>query len=292
MDFDNVYILAIGANISFAIGSLIYTNFARRFHARWMNFFKAIIAVIAFGIFFVFTYDFDFFHAKQFWGLFLSGLIGLGIGDIFLLYAFRHFGAGRTLMVFGFQPVLLGVLSFFLFNQAVTTNQILSIFLFIICLLVISHEQFQANKKWEVVGLVAAVAGVFLDGIGVIITRYSFDLDPRLTSMEGNFYRCLGAVVAFLFVKMKYEINFMENNRKLSRKDWVTVIIGSLLGTFVSLGFYLKAVQTGHLASISGIAITGSLFSSIVECIHQKKWPSWHLNLSFGLFMIGVFFLF
>lgn len=289
---DNVYSLAIGANISFAIGSLIYADYAKRFHARWMNFFKAVVAVIAFGLFFLYSFDFDFFNTKQFLGLFLSGFIGLGLGDIFLLYAFAHFGAGRTLMVFGFQPVLLGVMSYFFFGQEVTLTQIFSIFLFIGCLLTISHEHYRVNRKWEFIGLLAAIAGVFLDGAGVVLTRYAFDLEPRLTSMEGNFYRCLGAVASFIFVKMKYDIDFMKFNRMLDRKQWVVVIIGSLLGTFVSLGFYLKAVQTGHLASISGIAITGSLFSSMVECVVEKKWPSLHLVFAFSLFLVGAFFLF
>lgn len=289
---NEVYLLAIGANISFAIGSLIYADYSKRFHARWMNFFKAIIAVLAFGLFFLYSFDFDFFNTKQFIGLFLSGFIGLGIGDIFLLYAFSHFGAGRTLMVFGFQPVLLGVLSYFLFGQEVTSSQIFSIGLFILCLLTISHEQYRANRKWELIGLLAAVLGVFLDGMGVVLTRWSFDLDPRLTSMEGNFYRCLGAVFSFVFIRYKYSIDYFKFNRQLNRNEWLILIIGSLLGTFVSLGFYLKAVQTGHLASISGIAITGSLFSSMIECIRSKKWPSFHLVFAFGLFLIGAFFLF
>lgn len=289
---DTVYSLAICANISFAIGSLIYADYAKRFHARWMNFFKAVVAVIAFGIFFLYSFEFNFFNTKQFLGLFFSGFIGLGLGDIFLLYAFAHFGAGRTLMVFGFQPVLLGVMSYFIFGQEVTFTQILSIFLFIGCLFTIGHEQYRVHRKWELLGLVAAIAGVFLDGAGVILTRYAFDLEPRLTSMEGNFYRCLGAVSSFIFVKMKYDIDFTKFNRQLDAKQWFVVIIGSLLGTFVSLGFYLKAVQTGHLASISGIAITGSLFSSLVECIVQRKFPSYHLLFAFSLFLVGAFFLF
>lgn len=287
-----VYWLAIGANISFAIGSLIYADYSKRFHARWMNFFKAIVALIGFGLFFLYSFDFDFFNFKQFLGLFLSGFIGLGIGDIFLLYAFSHFGAGRTLMVFGFQPVLLGVMSYFLFAQEVSSSQVFSIGLFILCLLTISHEQFRANRKWEVIGLMAAVAGVFLDGMGVILTRWSFDLDPRLTSMEGNFYRCLGAVISFAFIRFKYPVDYLKFNRQLTSHEWGVLIFGSLMGTFISLGLYLKAVQTGHLASISGIAITGSLFSSAVECIRQRKWPSLHLVFAFALFLVGAFFLF
>ena len=91
-------------------------------------------------------------------------------------------------MVFGFQPVLLGVMSYFIFGQEVTFTQILSIFLFIGCLFTIGHEQYRVHRKWELPALVAAIAGVFLDGAGVILTRYAFDLEPRLTSMEGKFF--------------------------------------------------------------------------------------------------------
>ena len=288
----HVYLLAISANISFAIGSLIFTVYTRRFHARWMNFFKALIALFVFGIAFIMSFEAQKFHLSQFGFLFLSGFIGLGIGDIFLLQAFKDFGAGRTLMVFGFQPVIIGFLSYFLFNQAVSFSQVLAIAVFILCLLTIGHENFQKNKSWQLSALGAALAGVVLDALGVIITRYAFDLSPALTSMEGNFFRCLGAITAFIFIRLKYQLDFVKFNKMLTKKDWVIVSFGSIMGTFVSLALYLRAIQIGHLASISGIAITGSLFCGIVECLYAKKLPSVHLLGAFMLFLVGAFFLF
>jgi drug/metabolite transporter (DMT)-like permease len=65
------------------------------------------------------------------------------------------------------------------------------------------------------------------------------------------------------------------------------VSLGAVLGTFLSLGFFLKAVQTGHLASVSGVAITGTLFSSAFECLWERKWPTKTLWVALGLFLLG-----
>jgi len=289
---EEVYLLALGANITFAIASLIFTQFSRRFNALWMNCYKAIVAFVFFGVFFLFNFKFDFFNSYQFFGLMLSGFIGLGIGDVFLLHAFKHFGAGRTLMVFGFQPFFIGILSYILFGQEISTNQMIAILLFIACLLTIGHEYFQANKRWEVLGLLAAIGGILFDAIGIIITRYAFDLDPRLTAMEGNFYRCIGGVLAFVFIRIWFKINLIKFTSELDLKENLKAIFASALGTFIALGLYLKAVQTGHLASISAIAITGSLFSATAEHIQQRKWPNMHLWLALSLFLAGAYFLY
>ncbi|MGB0453222.1 MAG: EamA family transporter [Bacteriovoracaceae bacterium] len=287
----SVYYYVIGSNLAFAIGSLIFAQYSRLNGAKWMNCIKALIATFAFGVFNVFTFGFDFFNSLQFFGLFLSGFIGLGIGDIFLLKAFQHFGPGRTSIVFGFQPLIIGVLSFFLFGQAVSMNQMIAIAFFMGCLFVISFEQFKVNQSWEFKGLIAALIGVSMDACGIVVTRYAFDLDPRLSSLEGNFYRCLGALFAFVIISRFVSLELGKKFKKLSSRQKSMVVIGSLLGTFISLGLYLNAVQTGHLASIAGIAITGSLFSNSVECLAEKKWPSVHLLISFALFLIGSQFL-
>ena len=83
----DVIYLALGANLCFAIASQIFTYFSRVISAIWMNCFKALIALFAFGAYLFITQSWvgaDLYSGGL---LFLSGFLGLAIGDVFLLKA-------------------------------------------------------------------------------------------------------------------------------------------------------------------------------------------------------------
>lgn len=286
-----VYFYALGANLSFALGSLIFTHYSRKVSSSWMNLVKALVAALCFFFFVSMTSGWHTLGKGQMGIFFLSGMLGLGIGDIFMLRGFSQLGPGRSMMIFGFQPLLLGVLSYFFFNQEVTSRQLVAIIFLILCLLTFSLERYRRNGHWDLNGLIDIIIGVTLDAIGVVLTRTAFEMDPAATSWEGNFYRSIGAVMIMLFIYRIKPFGLIENFKIQSLKGRGAIVLGSFLGTFLSLGFYLKAVQTGHLATISAISITGSLFSSTFECLYEKRWPSIYLVISYGLFLIGTKFL-
>jgi drug/metabolite transporter (DMT)-like permease len=283
-----VYFYGLGANLAFALGSQIFTMYSRSISSAWMNCFKALIGLMGFGIYVSFFGTWHSISLPFFSLFFLSGFMGLGVGDIFLLKAFSEMGPGRTLMLFGFQPLIIGILSYFVFGQTVDSHKFWAILFFILCLGTFSIESFKRSGHWQLKAIAIAFIGMSLDAVGVIITRYSFDNNPALSAMEGNFHRCIGAISVFVLLSFVRPFSFIKKWNQQPLKDKSLLIIGSLLGTFLSLSLYLKAMQTAHLASLSGIAITGTIFSSLFECIIERKWPSRYLILAFIFFLCGM----
>lgn len=287
----NAYLLALSANISFALGTMFFTYYARKISSLWVNTFKALIAAVCFALTIILTTGFHEITVMNFVIFFVSGFIALGIGDIFLINAFSLLGPGRTMVIFGFHPMVVGIISYFLFGQLLDINQFYAITFFVFCLFTFSYEAFKRTGHWELKGLVYALLGMGLDGIGVTITRYAFDMNTALTGFEGNLYRCVGALAAYMLLSKKFELNFVENFRKLQFHSRLYITFGALFGTFLSLAFYLEAIKTAHLASVSAISITGVLFSSLFECLWERKWPSKYLYISFIFFAGGMWFL-
>ena len=284
----DVIYLALGANLCFAIASQIFTYFSRVISAIWMNCFKALIALFAFGAYLFITQSWvgaDLYSGGL---LFLSGFLGLAIGDVFLLKAFSKLGPGRTLILFGFQPLILGFFGSVIFSQEIDMQKLNAIFFFILCVATFSLESFKKEGRWQFMGLVMAFFGMFLDAGGIILTRLAFDSQKALSSMEGNFYRCLGALFAFFLFSRWKSLDLYKNFSILSNKLKGLALTGSLIGTFLSLALYLKALQTGHLATLSGLAITGTIFAAFFECLLEKKWPSKYLLISFCFFLFGM----
>jgi drug/metabolite transporter (DMT)-like permease len=282
---------ALGANLSFAIGSMFFTYYARRFSSLWVNTYKALIAAFCFGLVILFTSGFHEITIENFSIFFISGLIALGIGDIFLIKSFQKLGPARTMVIFGFHPVIVGIISYFTLGQLVEPGKLIGIIFFIICLFTFSLENYRSSGKWEITGLLYAFAGMGLDAVGIIITRYGFDMNPELTAFEGNFYRCIGALFIYWIISLFRPFDFVSGFRGLTIKSRSFVIFGSLMGTFLSLALYLEAIKTAHLASLSAIAITSVIFTSLLESIWDKKLPSKYLLVSFVFFLFGMHFI-
>ncbi len=291
MNIQDFQIYALSANFCFALATIIFTHFTNKVSSEWMNLCKAFVAFLCFFIYINIFENWYEIDLKSFAYFFVSGFIGLGIGDFFLLKSFSVLGPGRTLMLFGFQPIFLGVMGKMLFNQDVSTSKLIAIIFFIGCLFTLSLESFRKDKSWGVVGMSFALLGMILDSSGVLMTRASFDMNPGMSAMQGNFYRCLGAISVFMLLSFYKPLNFMTSFNKFTSKEKAMVIGGSILGTFLSLSFYLKAIQTAHLASLSGINITGTLFSSAFESVFLKKKPTKYLFIALIFFAFGMYFL-
>ena len=287
-------LLALLSNISFASASILFTQFSIRTSSAWMNFYKAFVAAICFFIVCAGLNLWTPLSFKALAYLLLSGSLGLMIGDIFLLKAFTLLGSGRVLMIFGFQPLFLGFFSHLFFGESFSPIKLLAILLLIGCLFSFSLETYRKKGHWDQQGLVYAFIGVFLDAIGVLLTRGAFELHPDLSPFEANFVRAgmtaVGFAVAAMIPFFRYSILRPWQSLNRNEKLWVTA--ASFLGTFMSLSFYLMAIQKGHLATISAIAGTSPLFATLFEVALGRKKITSYLIFGVLFFVSGMAVLF
>ncbi|HVK61576.1 MAG TPA: DMT family transporter [Bdellovibrionales bacterium] len=288
---DLALFLALGATLSFATASLVFAEFSKRVSVVWMNCFKASLAFVAFCITVPLVTSWHQPSWQSITGFMLSGFIGLNIGDLFILGAFTRLGAARTLILFGFQPLLVGLGGAILFDQPLNPARLVAVVFLIGCLFTFSLERYRAHKHWELRGLLFALTGVALDTVGILLTRASFGASPDVTPLEGNLWRCGGAVLGFALMSYKWPIRLKDGFLQWPTKTRALLIAAGLGGTFVSLSLYLTAIKIGHLASIAGIAITGPIFAATLECIHQRQAPSRYLIIAFLFFLAGFYVL-
>ncbi|OIO12038.1 MAG: hypothetical protein AUJ52_01025 [Elusimicrobia bacterium CG1_02_63_36] len=286
------YFFALGANLCFASGSLVFARFSRQTGPVWMNAFKACVALAAFGLTVPLVGGWSDSGWRGIGALLFSGALGLGIGDIFLLSSFARVGAGRTLMVFSFQPLILGLLAYLLLGQPVHARHFVAIGFFMLCIGTLALEEYGGAQKNRVpLALGFALIGMLLDATGLLITRSVFDAFPAMTPLEGNLHRLTGAVLFFGVYAMFRPVRLLATLKELSFRDRVTATIAALVGTYLSLMLYLAAIQKGHLASLVGITITSTTWASAIECLIDRTLPSRFLVVAFCFFLVGIFVL-
>lgn len=282
------YLYALSSAVFFALASVGFAHYARRSSPQWMNAFKAAVAFICFGISYFFVKDFSRSPSvTSLFAFFLSGLVGLNIADYFLMRAFTRIGSARTLIIFSFQPIMMGLFAFFIFGQEMDLRKILAIVLMMACVFTMSYEKFRQEGAWELKGPIFAFLGVVLDSFGILLTRFAFDTDQAIGVMEGNFYRTIGAVTGFWIMSMVKPFRLVSTYKAMKKKSRWIVLGAAVGGTFVSLSLYLNAVRTGHLAGVTAIVGAGPIFAAIIESIISRRLPSLFLLIALGFFAIG-----
>ncbi|MBX2986956.1 MAG: DMT family transporter [Bdellovibrionaceae bacterium] len=281
-------LFASGASFSFATASVVYARFSQKISPLWMNSTKALVCWLALALTLLLTSTWIWPEQRSLYGLLGSGALGLALGDLFLLGAFARIGASRTLMVFGFQPLIMTIAGALLFGQPLHGAQGLGILFFMACLFFLSFERYRDEGRWEWQGLVFALIGVLMDNAGILLTRWSFDLSPALEATQANFLRATGALMFFALLSRLRPIGLIRHFRALNAQERGTVLFASLAGTFLSLSLYLQALKVGHLASLSAIVLTGPFYSGAIECWVRKKAPSRFLVASFVCLLAGM----
>lgn len=281
------YTLVLASSACFSFASLLFTELARKTSPLWVNAFKAILAWLCFALS-VWIFGLWVPVTLGVWAaLLISGSLGLALGDIFLLTAYARMGSARTLILYGFQPVLIGIGAHFLFHQSLSWRQGLAVIFFLSCLFTFSLERFREQGHWEVYGLVAALIGVVLDNCGLLISRWAFEQAPDMSPLQANLIRCSGALLLFLLIGRVRAVHWLGHWRRLDTSGKSLAMISAFLGTFLSLYMYLTAVKIGHLASLAALGGVGPIFSSAMECLYQRKWPSIYLILALIFFVFG-----
>lgn len=280
--------MALGASLTFASASVFFARYSRRLSSLWMNTVKALVCGVAISLTLSIAGIWDPFPREALYGLLASGALGLGIGDLFLLGAFSRMGASRSLLIFGFQPLIMAVAGAVFFQQALLWSQGLALVFFIFCLVTLSLERYRIDGHWEIKGLLFAFIGVLLDNGGVLLTRASFDLAPELNPLQANLFRVAGALGVYFILSFFTPLRLVDGFKALPAKDRVLAVGAGLVGTFLSLSFYLGALKHGHLAVISGIVLTGPLFSALLESLLQRKRPSNYQIVAFVCLISGM----
>ncbi len=277
--------MALLSNIFFGLSCLVFAKFTERCGSLWVNYFKAIISTACFFVLALFL-KVNFFaelDASKYY-FFFSGALGLALADIFLLTSLRHNGVGETLIFYCFQPFLVFACSYFLWGEQLATSQWAGVFIFCLCLFIFCFDKFKKSKVHLRYALMALIA-ILLDTTGILISKYAYNLAPDISSVEACVYRGLGAIVALCLISFFKPINFLSQYKSMDIRSKGMIISACFMGTFLSLLFYLKAVQIGTITILTAVSVATPLWSTFFEFFYNIKKPSGVFVTCFSLYL-------
>ena len=279
-------VLALFANLFFSASAISFADFSHKYGSLWVNSFKSLSSFVVMASVFLFLghYTNPIDNVSAFY--MLSGLIGLAIGDYFLVIGFQKIGPARTLLLFGLQPIFFLVIDKFYFNVLINCWSYIGVSLMLVSLFLIFFERKKNIYHWSLIGFLCAFVGVLLDFTGVLITKWCMDQASH-TIVEVYFWRMLGALLGLFFLHLLFWKPALKFRFDESIKQKGVFIIACLAGTLFSLWFYLKAIEIGPLSSVTAVAVTGPLFAGLFEWAFYKRPLTINLVLSLIAFALG-----
>lgn len=290
------YFLALVSAMLFSGASVVFARFSVSHSSIWMNLVKNLTALVAFCVAAALSIglageSLSTLGPPSISLFFLSGFLGLGIGDYFLFRAFQRLGSARTLLVFSLAPLFLTIEGLVVFGQPINLGQGAGILLMMACVWTISFEKFRSEGHWEWKGILFAVIGVLLDNLGVVMSRKGFDLSPATTAFTANVFRCIGSVIPLLLWGYWSGEKVFTRFARLEWRDRALAVFAAFMGSFLSLTLWLTALKIGHIGGLAGVGSFNPISASLWEWLLLRKRPSIYLIVALLLFLAGFFLL-
>jgi len=257
----------------------------------WINQVKVLTAFVAFLIAMFFAEKFVSLQPATIGYLVLSGFAGLCLGDVFLFRAFTTLGPARSLVLYSFQPLMLGIYGYFFLQQTFSVNQTLSVVCMVICIFIFMLERNKTTGSWDMKSFIWAFLGISLDALGVMLTREAYESNVELQTFQVNVMRCIGALSGFLLISPKSYITVAKDFVGLRKREMSLVIGSAICGCFLSLTMYLAALKYAHVGTLTAIAITGPVWVSLLECLYHRRLPNLYLMVAFCFFLTGFYLM-
>ena len=254
-------IAALSASFLWATASVVYTRLGIRIPPLQLNFYKGIIAIAFILITLVgqqtILANLSLFPAIL---LFISGVVGIGLGDTAYFAALNSIGARRTLLLETSSPPMGATLALILFGEQLVPLAWCGILLTLLGIIwVISErnpvsvtgrgEQLFASK-----GIIWAILGAIAQAIGSVISRFAL-LQSDISPLESSLIRLIaGSFMVFCLLLWRNSFNALQTvfQWRLSRRSLGAIAIAAFGSTY--LGIWLQ--QTSLKFSPTGIAQT------------------------------------
>ncbi len=289
----------LSAALCWSIAVIIFKSASSKLSPILIVTLKNTIALLLFVIFFI-LFDIPIWNNNldkiDYIKIIISGILGMGLGDILFLYALSQIGANRIAIMNCFEPAVIYFFSIVMLGTILTFQQLVGFLIVIFSLFIITYENDSRdiNPNIKKRGILFQILAILLSSFGIVLIK------PVLNKVEHSIhfqlwitaFRLLpGFITAwFIFSFQKQKISLLKPLKE-SQILW-KIIISSGLGTFIALSFWIIGyanISKPPIASIIGQ--TSVIFISILSFVVLKEKISKIRFLSMIFAMLGVFLI-
>ncbi len=305
--------MAFLAVFAFVSSNVIFRKVENDVSPAYINSVRTLIGFITFwiiaAIFGVFILIFQFPIMLWIW-LILSFIFGQVIGDTAYFTAQKELGVTQTIAISLTFPLFTYILAIIFLDESFSYIIIISFIFISIGVILINYgikkakninddleteeriEKEHKKKSWRAIVL-AFIASLGW-AIGLVIIDYSVNKITDITGMQ-EMSSILANVVRFPFAFaillgiVKHSDGKISVNK--SKRAWVWLILGSVIGTSLGAYLYTEATRTVGATIMSLFATTAPLIAIPLDYIFNKERIVWKSMIGVMLIIIGIAFV-
>jgi len=264
--------LALATAVTWAFAVILFKRSGERVHPIALNTYKNVISGLLFlPTFYIFGQT--LFHPaspSDYWLLFLSGALGIGIADTFFFKSLNLLGAGMTAIVDCLYSPSIIIMAFFWLGETMSVFQMIGAILIISAILTAATKKGRGilDQKSFLLGLMYGTLGMVTMGVGIIMVKPLLERSPLLWVTEMRIFGGLAVLlVQLLFHPKRKEIV----KSALGKVGWQYTFWGSILGTYLSLILWLGGMKYTHASTAAALNQTSNIFIFIFAAMILKE---------------------
>jgi len=282
-------ILSVVAAILWAFAVILFKKSGESVHPIALNLFKNIFAMALF-IATILILDIQFIQDLSttfYLYLFLSGVIGIGVGDTLFLKSLNLLGAGLTGIVYCLYAPFVIIFSVLLLNETLTILQVFGVFLIVLAILIATYKRGKSQIKREriLLGILLAIFANIAFATGIVIIKPLLGHTPILWA---TLVRLIGGIFSLFIILI-----FLPERRKIIksltiRSSFPYTISGSFIGTYLAMLVWLAGIKYTQVSIASTLNQTNTIFIFLFAAIILKEPIDWKRSTGVLLAILGV----
>ncbi len=258
---------ALLASSAWTFASFIWRSQSNYFPPIDINYIKNIFAAC---IFIPILFTINWLDNWVYLGtLFLSGVLGIALGDTFYILSLQKMGTRKTLSVEAISPILAMLLGSIIMDDKIKYNSWLGAIIVAISLFFLVSQNYSGkqDRKSINIAIVYAFSSIICAIIGAMLSRIVL-LNSSLNPIQTTEIRLIAAIVVlFPFAK----VGFVDQIKIMSKATLQKLVAATLLGT--NLGIVFQQVVFKMLPVGLGWTLlsTSTLFSLYVARLEGES---------------------
>jgi drug/metabolite transporter (DMT)-like permease len=220
--------------------------------------------------------------------LFLSGIIGIGIGDTLFFNSLNKLGAGLTGIVLCMYSPSVIVFSYLLLNESLTNVQLIGALLIITAVFIttVQRKPEGVTKRNVVTGVIYGILASAAMAVGVVIMK------PLLATYSVIWVaeiRLLGGMAALALILLCHPRRNVIVNSLVKTRNWHYVIGGSFSGAYLAMIVWIAGMKYTQASIASALNQTSTIFIFIFAGLILKEPMTVRRTIGIVLAFTGAF---
>jgi drug/metabolite transporter (DMT)-like permease len=263
-------IFALAAPICWSVAVILFRKTGETVPALALNLFKTVLALVLFfaTLFISGESLFRSVEVRDYVLLLVSGAIGIGIADTLFFMTLNRLGAGlQAIINTSYSPSII-ILSYLFLHERLSPPQLLGVVLILSAVLSVGWMRGEPRMRLQrsvlLVGIVLGVLATSTQAVSIVMIKPSLGEYPLIWA---NCWRLLGGLVMTILLlpllpQRRQALASLRNPRV-----WPVMIPGSIMGTYVSLMFWLGGMKYTQASTASALNQTATLWTFLLAAL-------------------------